>query len=315
MITPSHRIAILILVFYFFGCSNPSASNDKSVTGPVDDSTETDTELPVNLEILYTQLDSTIFVSIAEKYSFDGEKKTDRGKMIIEIAKKFLGTPYVASTLETDGEEKLVINLRELDCTTFVEYVLAMSFSFNSKSSTFNDFARNLALIRYRDGIPDGYPSRLHYFTDWMVNNSGKGIVEIVSNEFGNDQMPDSIYFMSANPQFYRQLSDAKYLNQVRETEHEMASHKLKYLTKDRIDEHAHLIQDGDIIAFKTTVKGLDVSHNGFAVHVNGRLHLLHASLNRKEVEITARPLQEYLSGIRNVQGILVARPVLPDHP
>ena len=42
----------------------------------------------------------------------------------------FLDIPYVAHTLEvTDGEEELIINCDEVDCTTFVEYTLAMALS------------------------------------------------------------------------------------------------------------------------------------------------------------------------------------------
>lgn len=39
----------------------------------------------------------------------------------------FIGTPYVAATLERGDEEQLIINREEVDCTTFVEYVLAHS--------------------------------------------------------------------------------------------------------------------------------------------------------------------------------------------
>ena len=45
----------------------------------------------------------------------------------MDIAKLFLGTPYVGKTLEQEGEEALVINFRELDCTTFLENVVALS--------------------------------------------------------------------------------------------------------------------------------------------------------------------------------------------
>jgi hypothetical protein len=315
MITYQIRSSIQVLIFALFGCLNPTANTGKSVTDTLAVSTVSDNELPSNFKIINTRSDSTIFISIVEKFHSEGENKTDMNKLVISIAKEFLGTPYLASTLEVDGDEKLVINLREMDCTTFVEYVLALTQSIKKDNPSFGDFARYLTTIRYREGILDGYPSRLHYFTEWMVDNAAKGLVDIVSNEIGNAAMPDSIYIMSSNPESYRQLSNPLYLKQISEIERQVSGYNLKYLTKDRIDANAHLIKDGDIIAFKTAIKGLDVSHTGFAVHVNGRLHLLHASLNRKEVEITEKPIQEHLAVIRNVQGILVARPLLTDHP
>ena len=44
------------------------------------------------------------------------------------------GTPYVASTLEKRSRRALVVNLRELDCTTFAETVLALSRTCGKKS-------------------------------------------------------------------------------------------------------------------------------------------------------------------------------------
>jgi hypothetical protein len=68
------------------------------------------------------------------------------------------------------------------------------------------------------------------------------------------------------------------------------------------------MIKDGDIIAFTTDIDGLDVSHTGFAIFQNNRLHLLHASTRTNMVEISPVPLDEYLAPLRRVTGILVAR-------
>lgn len=58
----------------------------------------------------------------------------------------FLDIPYVAHTLEvTDGEEELIINCDEVDCTTFVEYTLAMALSPTEDGQVAEgDFATNL---------------------------------------------------------------------------------------------------------------------------------------------------------------------------
>ena len=37
---------------------------------------------------------------------------------VLFFARQFLGTPYVAHTLEVSDPERLVVNLRQLDCTT-----------------------------------------------------------------------------------------------------------------------------------------------------------------------------------------------------
>jgi hypothetical protein len=266
-----------------------------------------------NYKMHYSEEDSLIFNRIKNSVSLDKTHQSPTGELILEVGKQFLGAPYVAATLETEGEEQLVINLREMDCNTFLEYAIAGALSLKNQKSSFQDFSRYLVLMRYRNAHIDGYPSRLHYFSEWMVHNAQKGLIEIVSNEFGNEDFTRPIHFMSSHPQHYRQLSNPEYLEQIREIEKTISSHDLKFLTKDKIDQHAHLIEDGDIIAFTSRIKGLDVSHVVFAMHHQGRLHFLHASSNRKQVEISPEPLQDYLSKLRNVDGILVGRVVSAD--
>ena len=94
----------------------------------------------------------------------------------------FLDVPYVAHTLEVNDNEELVINCDEVDCTTFVEYVLAMALSPTEDGQIAEgDFAENLTKIRYRDGKIDGYPSRLHYIADWVNNGVRNGFLEDIT--------------------------------------------------------------------------------------------------------------------------------------
>ena len=43
------------------------------------------------------------------------------------FARQFLGVPYVAYTLEKFSSERLIVNTRELDCTTLIENVTALT--------------------------------------------------------------------------------------------------------------------------------------------------------------------------------------------
>ena len=75
------------------------------------------------------------------------------------FGRQFIGLPYVAKTLDQHKEEQLVVNLRQFDCTTLVETVLALSECMKRKTPDFTHFCKELALIRYRDGIVS-YPTR-----------------------------------------------------------------------------------------------------------------------------------------------------------
>ncbi|WP_343487025.1 N-acetylmuramoyl-L-alanine amidase-like domain-containing protein [Allomuricauda sp. d1] len=231
------------------------------------------------------------------------------GDTIVAIGKSFLETPYVEKTLEVGEKETLVINLRGFDCTTFVENVLAFSHLLRNNEADFDAFVEKLETIRYRDGVLNGYPSRLHYFTEWIRNNNEKGMVKDMTPDLGGVELQKPINFMGTHRDLYPFLADDDNFGAMLEVEEGLANETLCILPQDGIQSQEHNIQNGDIIALATSIKGLDVTHTGFAIKVDGRLHLLHAS-SAGEVTITKEPLVDYLKKIKNNIGIIVARPL-----
>lgn len=220
----------------------------------------------------------------------------------------FLETNYVAHTLDQSDEERLIIHLDGVDCVTFVEYVVAASLVYRSQQTGFDDFATMVQRLRYKNGQIIGYASRLHYFSDWLLDNAKMGIIEVISNEIGTKSMSGNVSFMSSNPHLYRQLNDDYTLKAIQLVEQELAMQPFKYIPKADILLFEDKIRDGDVIAFVTDITGLDVSHTGFAFHNNSSLHLLHASSRSKRVEVTSKSLYDYLADNTLVSGILVAR-------
>ena len=70
------------------------------------------------------------------------ESTSNESDPMLRIGKSYLGTRYVANTLDRNEVEQLVINTKEVDCLTFVEYTLAQALG--------SSFADNLQRIRYR---------------------------------------------------------------------------------------------------------------------------------------------------------------------
>ena len=231
------------------------------------------------------------------------------GATMVAIGKTFLDTPYVAKTLELGKTESLVINLHELDCTTFVENVLAFTLVKRSDSTSFNQFVKYIETIRYKNGILNGYPSRLHYFTEWIVNNQLKGIVTDITGEIGGKVISKEINFMSTHRDLYPFLknNDAN-LDKIKESENDLNNQEFCILPQNEIAANEHLINSGDIIALTTSIKGLDITHTGIASREkDGRIHLLHASTSGA-VKVSEVPLVDYLKGIKNNTGIMVVR-------
>ena len=234
----------------------------------------------------------------------------DMGNTVVAVGKTFVGTPYVAHTLEINDDEMLVINLQGFDCTTFVENVLAFSLLVKKEESDFKAFTSVLTNIRYRDGELNGYASRLNYFTEWLDNNETKGLIQNISSEIGGVEIKKDILFMSSHRDLYPILKDENAFKSIKGTEAYLSEKIQFFLPRELVAKAEHLMKDGDIIALATSIEGLDVTHTGFAIrNKDGRIHLLHASSSGK-VEISKKPLAEYLQGIKSNTGIIVARPL-----
>jgi hypothetical protein len=234
------------------------------------------------------------------------------GEIITATGRQFLGTPYVASTLESTGEEILVVNFRGLDCITFVENVLAISRMKYEGKRDWDSYIQNLEQIRYRDGILKGYPSRLHYFTDWIRDNQEKGLVRDITPRLGGVSLFKEINFMGTQPELYPALGQQEQLDEIRNIEASLSSKALFIVPQEAVAGKEKVLQDGDIIALATNIQGLDVTHTGIALTgSDGRIHLLHAS-TEGAVMISREPLSEYLKKIKGNTGIIVARPLEP---
>lgn len=240
------------------------------------------------------------------------------GESMAFIGLSFVGTKYVPATLELPGVEEVVINLQELDCVTFVENVLALALFIRqvepqileSELETQAVYRRLLTRIRYRNGRVDGYPSRLHYFTDWILDNEAKGIVREVTAELSGVEDFRAIDFMSNHPESYRQLNSRMVLNAIQNREFYLSGLGRYRIPEDEIATRSSWIQDGDIIAATSTVDGLDVAHTGLALWRDGALHLLHAPLVGEAVEVSTLPLADRIFRIESQDGIRVVRPL-----
>ncbi len=261
-------------------------------------------------EVQYLPEDSLCVESILAEASVQQQDIN----MIIYIARKMLDIPYVAHTLEVNKTEKLVINLRELDCTTFVENVLALYLCIRQNNKTFENFCNNLCKIRYRGGSEPHYVKRLHYFTDWIVDNTTMGFCEEIQSPtppFSATQTIN-VNFMSAHPDKYKMLCENPgYLPYIKDMEKALNGKTYKYIPKSEMKNSTLLkevIKDGDIIATTTSIGGLDIQHLGFAVWHSDGLHLLNASSLHHKVIDESMTLYQYLQKQKTMTGVRVVR-------
>lgn len=299
-----HLTYIIGIIFFLASCN--SGNNARSQTETMNDSIATNSAEETTYQA--SDEDKAIYKKIITYAAENKLNEKPINEIEIAVAKQLVNTPYVGHTLEADGDEHLVVNLHELDCTTFMENVATISLCIKSNDTSFNAYCKKLIRFRYRNGIIDKYPSRLHYSTDWLIDNENKGLISIVSNDFGNANFNSTVNFMSTHSSSYKQLSNPEFVKEMARQEQIISQAKLKYITKDQIDKLASNIHDGDIVGFSTTLDGLDISHVVIAAFKDGRLHFYHASSLEKKVVLSDKPMSEYLAGKKKNDGILVAR-------
>lgn len=253
---------------------------------------------------------STVWAQLADSAIFEQKKLSARqGRTLAEktlsTAKSFLGTPYVSGTLEQAGEEHLIVNFEQLDCWTFVENSLAIALS---EGGNFQNFKHHLQQLRYWGGQVDGYGSRIHYFSGWILQAEKRGLLQDVSKDLGGEPYQADVSYISKRPNKYPRIKDPNTLRDIRAAERRINAHRWYYIPQERVAQMEHLIQEGDIISLTAWKPDLDIAHQGFAVRVNGRIHLLHASSLAQKVIISKQPLPDYLLSQRGQTGIMVAR-------
>lgn len=239
------------------------------------------------------------------------ESGIDEANALIEFyARRLLGTPYVAHTLEGD-EEMLTINIHELDCLTFIETLYSLTRATLDHRYSWRDFAANIENVRYRGGEMGDYSTRIHYISEWIIDNHVRGnLVEITPDLPHVDYMVKNIDYMTHHTDSYRQLKDDSVMvEKIRR--YELRNHRFPYLKRSWLDDKAvkAALRSGDFVSLVTKVEGLDVSHNGIIIiDEKGDPYLLDASMSGGKVMLEPKPLFKFLEKSKTNIGIRVFR-------
>lgn len=256
----------------------------------------------------YTPEDSALVVSLLQQASEEQPQNA-----MLFFGRKLIGVPYVAKTLEHNKTERLVVNLHELDCTTFVEQVLALTLCHHTGKTTFHSFCSYLRQIRYEGGRVS-YGNRQHYFTLWILDNERQGLVEEIHgpNPPFTAKQKIKVNYMTRHPQYYPMMQGKPGVKRaIASIERRINGKVFPYIPKASIannDLFRETIHDGDILAMLTRKDGLDTTHIGIAVWQADGLHLLNASALRKKVVEERLTLWQYMQSQRSQTGIRVVR-------
>lgn len=249
----------------------------------------------------FSTRDSLIFF---EKQKIAAQENSLTAKTLA-VALSFLGTPYVSGALDVNANEQLVVNLQQLDCWTLVENSLAIA---QTDGGDFQTYLSHLQQLRYWGGVVDGYGSRIHYFSGWLLQAEKNGFLRDLTQEMGGIPYRKKISYITARPDKYPKIKNAAVCRDLLAAEKRINTHAWYYIPKAKVAAMEHLIQEGDLIILTSAKRDLDIAHQGFAVRRNGRIHLLNASSLSKRVVISKQTLPQYLASQKGQSGIMVAR-------
>ena len=241
----------------------------------------------------------------------------DAASYVVPFARRMLDATYAAGTLEASrpgDEELLTVSLDSLDCTTFVETVAALAITAADGRTSWRDFINNLESLRYRSGEINGYASRLHYVSDWIINNSSRGnITEATGRIPSCGYEVKSLDFMTAHRDLYPALaSDDDAYRRMRNVEDGYRNHRFPIIKKRLLLTDKKTIaslREGDIVAITGNTPGLDVIHMGIiTISDDGTPRLIHASSAAGKAIIDPLPLGEYLKRSKKATGVRILR-------
>ena len=182
-----------------------------------------------------------------------------------------------------------------------------MKTTINGRYS-WRDYAHHLEDLRYRHGDMGDYSTRLHYMSDWIIDNSSRGNIEDVTGEISCVRYKvKTIDYMSTHRDSYPSLKDDAIFEKVKNVEVGYRNHRFPYIKKENLNSDAvkKVVKRGDFVGLVTRMEGLDLSHLGIVEKdERGNLVLLDASSIGKKVMLEPVDMKTMLMKRKSNEGV-----------
>jgi hypothetical protein len=255
------------------------------------------------------ELDQILSKARAEKWD-----RLPIGEVMGRIALALEGTPYKSGTLDVSVDtEVCTVNLSGLDCVTFVETCLDLARVLKRGNPSVDALLNEVRFTRYRGGKQGDYTSRLHYTSDWLLDNERKGVLQLLSKLPGSEPFQPAVDFMSAHPQSYPQLASApSLLGKLKSQEAALNKNQLMFVPAEKIAQVESLLQTGDIVGLCSRVPGLDIEHVGLVIRKDGVARFMDASSAKSRMKVTLESgaLHQAITRSNKNPGAVFARPL-----
>lgn len=197
-----------------------------------------------------------------------------------KIAEQFVGIPYVAIANE-DSLGVAEIRFDAFDDFSFINGVAALSKLATSPGNVRPlDVVKGIEELTFRKGKADGFPSRMLYGGDWVVDNRSRNNVKELTEDNSQHFKTKSLEYVGRHPEEYKALKDSATLERQKMVELGYRTFKIPHMKRESSEwkDVSADLREGDLIMLLTSHPEKDIWEMGYLIERPDGLHLIHVS-------------------------------------
>ena len=221
----------------------------------------------------------------------------DPGMLAGKIAESLIGAKRGEVTME-DSVGTLLIRTDTFDDMGFLNMVAAIArLSTSPGHKRVNEFAKELENVSFRRGEDKGFPSRMIYLSDWVVDNKARNNVKELTASYSGQFRTKSLEKVTRNRDKYAALKDSAVFEDQKMVEMGFRTHKVPHLKREQAGykDVINDMRDGDIIVLLTSDPATDALEIGFVREREDGFHFIHPSYETGTVIEEKDTLDRYL--------------------
>ena len=230
---------------------------------------------------------------IREFYEPGGDPSVKAGA----IAESFVGTEYLPVT-QLDSTGKCEIRVDAFDDVSFINNVVALArMSTTPGHVRINEFGNELENVSCRRGEENGFPSRMIYASDWIVDNKSRNIVKELTEVYSDQFKTKSLDWVTRHRDLYAALKDSAAYEGQRMVEMGFRTHKVPHMRRESTGwkNIAPELRDGDIIILLTGDPDTDALERGILRRREDGFHFIHPSEKERKVVEEKETIDRYI--------------------
>lgn len=190
------------------------------------------------------------------------------------------------------------IRLDGFDKFSFINAVAALAKTATSPGIIRpRDVERAIENLTFRHGEAEGFPTRLMYGGDWVVDNRARGNVKELTEDYSDQFKTKSLSWVTRHRNEYAALRDSDTYERQRMVEMGFRTFKIPHMKRESTEwkQVAAELQDGDLLMLLTPNPDTDVLEAGYIINRPDGFHFIHLSEKDGKVVEEQELLSRYI--------------------